>query len=63
MIDITDASEVPPPHERLLLPGQRVLDPQFIVPNIALAQIEAARNLPPRFSVIFQALYESFEQD
>lgn len=60
IMEITDASEAPPPQKRLLLPEARVLDPQFIVPDVAPTQIEVALSLHPRFSVVFQALYESF---
>lgn len=64
VIDITYAPKAFPPKERLLGPRARVLDPQFIVIDVSLAQIEVVLSLPPHFSVIFQALYESFfEQD
>lgn len=60
VIDITDAPKAPPPSEHLLFLGARVLDIQFVVADVPLAQIEAELSLPPHFSVIFQALYESF---
>ncbi|EXB35419.1 hypothetical protein L484_009336 [Morus notabilis] len=36
------------------------MDPKFQVPDVSDAEIGAMLKLPPRFSLIFQALYESF---
>lgn len=64
IIDIFDAPKALLPRERLLFPRARVMDSQYIVLDVPTAQIEAVLNLPPRFSLVFQALYESFfEQD
>ncbi|EXB96159.1 hypothetical protein L484_017007 [Morus notabilis] len=48
------------PRERVLIPGAKIMDPKFQVSDISDAEIGAMLKLPPRFSLIFQALYESF---
>lgn len=61
VVPIPDIVEVPPPpKERILLPEVKVMDLNFQVQDISDALIEAMLNLPPRFFLVFHALYESF---
>lgn len=58
---VPDVIEVPfLPKERLLMPEAKVTNMSFLVPGVSDAQIEGTLNLPPHFSMVFQALYESF---
>lgn len=46
--------------EWILLPEAKVSDPQFLIPDVSYAKLEVAIDLPPRYFLIFQALYETF---
>jgi len=43
-----------------MIPGGKVQDGNFQVSDLSDAEVEAMLKLPPRFSLAFQALYESF---
>ncbi|EXB29859.1 hypothetical protein L484_016349 [Morus notabilis] len=46
--------------DHLLLLGAKVVDSNFLVLDVYDAQIDGALDFPPRFSLHFQALYETF---
>lgn len=61
VVPIPDVDEVPPPpKDCLLLPAAKVMDLNLQVQDVSDAQVEVMLGLPPRFSLVFQALYESF---
>lgn len=45
-----------------MLPGSRILDPQFLVLDITDAVAGCLLKLPPYFSLAFQAIYEWFHE-
>lgn len=45
-----------------MLLGSRIVDPQFLVPNVPDAVVGRLIKLPPRFSLAFQAINEWFHE-
>ena len=56
---VPDVPITPGPRERILIPEGKVMDGNFQVSDLSDAEVEAMLKLPPRFSLVFQALYES----
>ena len=46
--------------ERLLIPRSQITNKDFQVPDVADAQITRMLNLPPRFSLACQGVYQNF---
>ncbi|EXC30742.1 hypothetical protein L484_027917 [Morus notabilis] len=60
-VPISNVAGMPPaPKERVVMPGAKIMDSNFQVQDISDAEIGAMLKLPSYFSLIFQALYESF---
>lgn len=58
---IPDIADIPPvPRKCVLIPRAKIMDPNFQVSDIFDAEIGAMLKLPSHFSLVFQALYESF---
>ncbi|EXB86424.1 hypothetical protein L484_004922 [Morus notabilis] len=53
----------PPPTEPILLPGSKVDDPSFLVPDVVDLDFTHALRLSPRFSLPLQAIYTFFHED